>query len=936
MARFYAAGPSGKIAYYEGGSWTSLPDVAGGSWAIISICVIAEDDIWVGLHKTLFNQKPTLVHWNGLSWTSYNLTFESDNDWGVTSIFAFATNSVFAVGSPISGTFNTPRLWKWSGSSWAALDSGSWANQKPKSVWGSADNDVYLVGDHFAAGDTMKRWNGSNVVAANVGLTADDVDMIGVYGTGPLDVWVLEAAQGFAGDVYQGVANNWNKERSIDPSHGIATPGRALHIGQSGNLWITGKNASDAHVHRRTPEDVWTTWNLSTIFSSAFTPLGIWEAPDGTVFVGTEGLSGQGALWNGSTWAKVTQWPAGAVKLNAIGSIGTDLTPPVLQNQNPAPSSSGNRGDVTQYMEIIDLLSGVVTSAVKIWFEGTLAWENNSVAAGWSGVRGTVTDGYSYTLDPDTPLPAGVTITVRVYAEDLIGNVLDTTYTFDTVAVAIDAVSPDTVDTPGGRILTIAGLFEKNTDLSVTLGGAPCYGGSGFGYLPMSTDGLTLKCAAPPLPKGTAGLLVNGAYDDFVITELEEFGPDDVANVAEFGSFVAQDGPWTLVGAPAEDDPLAGPNEGGAYLFYQDSTGAVVQAFHIVPSVREANSQFAYSGDIKGNVVAIGCPFKDEAGSDRGVLYVFEIEGSTPETSILTQKQKCMPASPADWEYVGYSCTVYDANTVIAGAPTRFDIPGVGSAYVFNKSGGTWGATEAQKISPSDGAVGDLFGTSIDSDDSVNRVIIGSPQHDSNKGKAYTYDNSSGTFGNEKILLAPDIGTNHFAGDRHGVAIVGTIGIVARNAAQIVDIFEWTTVWTRVGKITGPDSYFGSGIAAVSGLLLIGSRGYSSLQGRAFLYDISTPSAPILEETIVLSDGQNTDAFGFDVAIIAANRFCIGGPFRDTFGTNVGSAVLYSWFYEPTIEVVERNWPGQLFGSRKDHPPWAAVGAKRLELEDLE
>ena len=31
--------------------------------------------------------------------------------------------------------------------------------------------------------------------------------------------------------------------------------------------------------------------------------------------------------------------------------------------------------------------------------------------------------------------------------------------------------------------------------------------------------------------------------------------------------------------------------------------------------------------------------------------------------------------------------------------------------------------------------------------------------------------------------------------------------------------------------------------------------------------------------------------------------------------------------------IVERNWPGKTFGSRKSFPPWSAAGRRRLELE---
>lgn len=36
------------------------------------------------------------------------------------------------------------------------------------------------------------------------------------------------------------------------------------------------------------------------------------------------------------------------------------------------------------------------------------------------------------------------------------------------------------------------------------------------------------------------------------------------------------------------------------------------------------------------------------------------------------------------------------------------------------------------------------------------------------------------------------------------------------------------------------------------------------------------------------------------------------------------------------VTVVERNWPGALHQMRRNFPPWKALGARRLDSEDLE
>jgi hypothetical protein len=182
---------------------------------------------------------------------------------------------------------------------------------------------------------------------------------------------------------------------------------------------------------------------------------------------------------------------------------------PVLQNQNPAPGSSGKRGDATVYLEVIESVLGLNASSVQIWFDGVPAWEGSVPESGFTGTRTAVTDGFGYSIDATIPLPADSTITVRVRAEDTNTPpaVLDTTYTFGT-SIFLDTLDVNTVSTSGGSKIVATGLFP--------IGEAPdayfwpsytCYGGPGKGYSPISEDGLTIELYTPPMPKAGYALV---------------------------------------------------------------------------------------------------------------------------------------------------------------------------------------------------------------------------------------------------------------------------------------------------------------------------------------------------------------------------------------------------------------------------------------------
>lgn len=201
---------------------------------------------------------------------------------------------------------------------------------------------------------------------------------------------------------------------------------------------------------------------------------------------------------------------------------------PVLQNQNPAPSSTGNRGDGPIYLEVYDANGDLKASTVEIWVNRVLAWSGSSAASGWTGTRGTIVDGHSYTLTSDVPLPAGSTVTVRVYAEDDLGLVLDEAYAFDVGIFldgvelggefgggpGIDAGAGGVISTVGGERVVARGLWPVDQTVEVHLGPLGtvedplCYGGQGLGYEALSLDGVTLEVASPPLTKGYVALTV--------------------------------------------------------------------------------------------------------------------------------------------------------------------------------------------------------------------------------------------------------------------------------------------------------------------------------------------------------------------------------------------------------------------------------------------
>ena len=179
-----------------------------------------------------------------------------------------------------------------------------------------------------------------------------------------------------------------------------------------------------------------------------------------------------------------------------------------------------------------------------------------------------------------------------------------------------------------------------------------------------------------------------------------------------------------------------------------------------------------------------------------------------------TQAAELTAADATTLDYFGDAVSV-SGNTAVIGAPT--DGNGPGAAYVFVRSAGVW--TQQQKLTASDGVVGDAFGGSVSV--SGDTAVIGAYGKASDPGVAYVYVRSAG-------------------------------------------------VWTQQQKLTASDGapYGGFGISvSVSGdTAVIGAYGKASYQGVAYVY-VRSGSAWSLQQELAASDGVANDLFGGSVSV---------------------------------------------------------------------
>lgn len=229
----------------------------------------------------------------------------------------------------------------------------------------------------------------------------------------------------------------------------------------------------------------------------------------------------------------------------------------------------------------------------------------------------------------------------------------------------------------------------------------------------------------PAEPGGSAFVFVRSGS---TWSQQAKLAPRDPTFLGYFGDAVALDGDTALVGAGRDDD-----SSGSAYVFTRSGTTWSQQA-KLIASDAAANDRFGQSVDVHGDTAVVGAFFDDDAGSSSGSAYVFSRNGFT-----WHEQAKLTAADAAGGEHFGYAVALAGDATVVG---ARFDSPpgeaGIGSAYLFSRSGTAW--TERARLTASFAANGDLFGSSVAMGGGT--VVVGAVLGDSeveDSGTAYVF-----------------------------------------------------------------------------------------------------------------------------------------------------------------------------------------------------
>ena len=236
------------------------------------------------------------------------------------------------------------------------------------------------------------------------------------------------------------------------------------------------------------------------------------------------------------------------------------------------------------------------------------------------------------------------------------------------------------------------------------------------------------------------------------MVQIEKLTASDAATDDRFGNSVAISDNTIVIGAVGDDG--GGNNSGSAYIYERDAaTGFFEQRAKLTASDAAADDRFGSSVAISGNTVVIGTVFDNDGGTYSGSAYLFEKPAGGWIN--MTQRAKLTASDAAAGDLFGSSVAISGDTIVIGAAGDDDGGASSGSTYLFEKPASGWiNMTQRAKLTASDAAAGDLFGSSVAI--SGDTIVIGAVFDNDGgnySGSAYLYKDSASSNVNPAIMM---------------------------------------------------------------------------------------------------------------------------------------------------------------------------------------
>ena len=292
----------------------------------------------------------------------------------------------------------------------------------------------------------------------------------------------------------------------------------------------------------------------------------------------------------------------------------------------------------------------------------------------------------------DQTVAVGATATLSGSGDDADGDTLSYSWSFD--------------GRPAGSAASLSGANQATATFTADAAG----------------DFVVTLTVADGSTEASDSVTVTAAEGPFQEAKLE---PDDIQPLDKFGQAVDIDGDFAIVGSVGND--TVDTNSGAAYIFSR--TGSTwSQDQKLVASDGEQTQNFGWSVAIGGDYAIVGnqAGIGNEAGT--GAAYLFE----RGPGGVWSEVDRVFASDGVLGDSYGDSVDISGEYAIVGTDPFANPGPTSGAAYVYQRNGGSW--DEMQKLTASDGANADIFGTLVAI--SGDTVIVGAHFDDENGNQA--------------------------------------------------------------------------------------------------------------------------------------------------------------------------------------------------------
>jgi len=422
------------------------------------------------------------------------------------------------------------------------------------------------------------------------------------------------------------------------------------------------------------------------------------------------------------------------------------------------------------------------------------------------------------------------------------------------------AASKDAHQPPAANLASLSSDAQSSTSAALWVQLAKLTASDSFGLNAMGTSvsvsGNIIAVGAPELVNAVYLFVKSGAGP---IHQIAKLTPSDSAGL--FGWSVSLESDTLVVGAPFTD---IGDDQyqGAAYVFVKPSGGwkDMTETAKLIASDGSPGDALGWSVSLSGDTLVAGAPSATVTYEFQGATYVFTKPASGwKSTSKFTAKITTSDGDYAD----GFGTAAALVGHTLVGGASGHD-SGKGTAYVFLKPASGWKSTSQFKarLTASDGAAGDLLGSSV----SINRdtVVAGAIQNPNpvptGAGAAYVFVKPSSGW-TDATQTAKLTASNGVFGDELGYSVFINRNTVAVGAplANIAGLkFEgaayvfvkpahgWPKKMTESAKLAAGDTqqnFFGTSISGLGKTLFVGAPSYcdACFPGATYVFGMTNP-----------------------------------------------------------------------------------------------